>query len=232
MLFSRSKGVILVYHGIEGNDRNMNVKFAEFKTQIMDLKEKYLIVSIEDLLVLKHGTKMISIVFDDSLQDSLLGVMFLEENEIHYSIAIIHNRVNEPGYMRLNTLVNLKYASFLFHTNSHKNLVDLTKEDILKELIVDDKYSFGPTYSRILVYPFGKYNKNVVRISKQLGFEYALTLLPFHITDNSPHMELPRININGNVTKKRFEMIPKKIGRIYYLIAFIKRKILFQSYLE
>lgn len=222
------KKIILVYHGIGNQDKFMEVSLDMFKKQLGYLKkQKFKFCHFDDLVTSKFGNNVM-IMFDDALSSSKEALKYLEENKIKYSLAIIENNLNKAGFLKEFELKKLKYAKFYFHTQNHVDLSSLSKEEIKKELTITKPY----VSKEVLVYPMGKYNKLVINEMISNGLSYGMTVLPFHISRSLNKKEIPRICINGYLSFNKFKLFISKFGNIYLHLAFIKRKILKQNYLD
>lgn len=222
------KRIITVYHGIGINDKFMEVELDEFKEQITYLKKKnYTFCTVSEILK-STGGKKICVMFDDGLSSSYVALKYLEKNNIKYSLALIENNIGKNGYLTLKQLSKLKNAELCFHTKNHTDLTKLNSDQLKEELNIKNAI----LKSNILVYPMGQYNSKTIKIMHDMKYKYGLTVLPFHIPSNSNNYEIPRICINGYQSNFKYKFFLTKLGNIYLHLAFIKRKILNQSYLE
>lgn len=216
------KKIILVYHQINEKDPFMSVTLNSFKKQIDYLvKKRFSFCNIEQLMEKKHGN-YVCIMFDDGYKSIIPAITYLKQRNLKYSLAVIPNRLNMPKYLNKKDLDGTLY----FHTKNHLDLTQLSMQKLKNELECD--YDF---YSKCVVYPMGKYNKDVIKIVKK-NYKYGLSLLPFHVSKKSNNYELPRICINGYLPMAKFKLFVSKLGNIYLHLAFFKRKILKQDYLS
>lgn len=217
------KRICFVYHSFDEDDKFMNVKFSEFKKQIEYLKKKkYNFCHIEEILKAKKGNN-VCIMFDDGLSSIKKAVLYLEKEKIKYSIGIV-NSINELDI----DFKKLKYCDILFHTNNHKSLVTLNGIELEKEITNNISY-INPN---VIIYPMGLYNDTVLKCVSNKGYLIGLTVLPFHISKNNKLLEIPRICINGYLSMNKYKLFTTKIGNLYLHIAFLKRKMLRQNYLD
>lgn len=220
--------LITVYHGIGTKNKFMEVPFKNFKMQIYYLKKrKFKFCHFDEFIKAKTGYN-IMIMFDDALKSSYEAIKYLEKNKIKYSIAIIENFLNKKGYLLESQLKKLKYAQFLFHTMDHADLCHLDKNEINLELSITKKF----INKDILVYPMGKFNELVLNEMLKKNIKYGMTVLPFHVNKKFNNNEIPRICINGYLSFKKYKLFISTLGNLYLHLAFIKRKLLKQNYLE
>ena len=222
------KKIILVYHGIGNTDKFLEVQQDAFERQIKYLQKKqFKFVHCDEILKYKKGN-IVSIMFDDALSSSETAIKYMETNNLKYSIAIIENYVNKKDNLKWEQLTTYKYAKLVFHTLDHYDLASLSKKD--QEFQLNCKNDL--INSKVVVYPMGKYNSDTIDILKQNGAELGMTVLPFHVTKKANKYMIPRICINGYLSMNKYKLFLTKLGNLYLHLAFIKRKILNQSYLD
>ena len=222
------KKIIVVYHVIGNNDKFIEVEFTKFVEQINYLKKKgYGFCTVSEILKSTSGKK-VCIMFDDGLLSSLEALKYLERNNIEYALALVENYIGIEGYLTEKQISELKHAELCFHTRNHDNLIELSNEQLQKELRMNNL----SLNKDIIVYPMGKYNTKTINAVQENGFKYGLTVLPFHISLRCNNYEIPRICINGYQSNFKYKFFLTKFGNIYLHLAFIKRKILKQDYLE
>ena len=224
--------VILVYHGIGTNDPYMEVQIDNFKKQILYLASLYKIVSVHEILTSERDERLATIMFDDAHISSLEAMLFLEKEELVYEIAVVEEFIGKHGYCDLEQLLKLRKAGFLFHTKSHKNLTELSNNSLKNEISSDGFNQMLKYQKGILVYPRGIYNKYVIEALRKNGFYAALTVLPFHLPKKVNLFEVPRLCINGYLSFNRFRFYLSRYGNIYLHLAFAKRNLLGQNYLD
>ena len=222
------KRIITVYHGIGNSDKFMEVPMNMFLMQLKYLKRKKFNFCHFDEFINATTGNNIMIMFDDGLNSIKPAIEYLEQNSIKYSLAIIEDNIGKKGFLTELELKRLKYAQFYFHTKSHLDLSTLSTLVLKKELTVTKSY----ISKKILVYPMGKYNNTVKDEMSNSGFDYGMTVLPFHVNKSFNKQEIPRICINGYLNFNKYKLFVSKLGNIYLHLAFIKRKILNQNYLD
>lgn len=222
------KRIITVYHGIGNSDKFMEVTMSMFLTQLKYLKrKKFNFYHFDEFIKATTGNN-IMIMFDDGLSSIKGAIEYLEKKSIKYSLAIIEDNIGKDGFLTESELKRLKYAEFYFHTRSHLNLSTLSTLVLKKELTITKSY----ISKKILIYPMGKYNTIVKSEMLNSGFDYGMTVLPFHVNKTFNKQEIPRICINGYLSFNKYKLFISKIGNIYLHLAYIKRKMLNQNYLD
>lgn len=222
------KRIITVYHGIGNSDKFMEVPINMFSMQLKYLKRKKFNFCHFDEFINAVTGNNIMIMFDDGLDSIKPAIEYLEQNSIKYSLAIIEDNIGKEGFLTESELKSLKYAEFCFHTKNHLDLTTLSTLILKNELTVTKSY----ISTKILVYPMGKYNNTVKDEMLNSGFYYGMTVLPFHVNKKFNKQEIPRICINGYLNFNKYKLFISKAGNIYLHLAYIKRKVLNQNYLD
>ena len=130
--------------------------------------------------------------------------------------------------MSLDLLLSLKHADLIFHTKDHFDLTLLDYKEKQEQLTTKLAY----INSDIIVYPMGKFDDEILQIVEKNNVILGFTVLPFHISKNTNKHKIPRICINGYLTRKKYKFFTSKLGNVYLYLAFLKRKILSQNYLN
>ncbi len=226
---------ILVYHGIGTNNLFMEVAENLFKQQIEYLLFKgFTFCTLNDLFSTSEPS--VSITFDDGLASMKKVGDFLDSMRIPFGLSIIASSLidNQAKYLPPEDLRRFEHAEFYSHGLKHVDLTKVSKSELREELLVSRRLLQEKLRKGIdsFVYPFGKYNDQIVQEVKGAGYRNALGLLPFHIDNKSNMYLLPRVNINGAVTMKKFKLLTSALGNVYLYGAFFKRKLLGQNYLS
>lgn len=94
-----------------------------------------------------------------------------------------------------------KYGEIELHSYSHKQLVKLTNEEIIKDTnlaleIFEKNLGFKPkAYS----YPYGEYDERVKNEIKNFGFEYIMNQNNGSVNEKSDLFDLNRIALVGKI---------------------------------
>lgn len=226
--------IILTYHAIGESDLFIEVPFSSFKKQIIYLNNIAEIVDLDTILNNKNHTKhkQVHIMFDDAFKSAYIAMQYMDSMQLPYSVAIVDRFLTDVNYCNVTDLCNLKKATFVFHTKTHRKLTELNDSEIEKELICESKKTY-PLIVRndIIVYPDGVYDSRTIQIASAVNYKYGLTCLPFHISKNENNYQIPRINVNGFLSFKKFKLFISVLGNAYLHLAYTKRKILGENYL-
>lgn len=228
-----NNAIILVYHGIGTKDPFLEVPFQEFKKQIDYLTKKALIVDLKSIVLNRKNKRNVHIMFDDAFRSALPAMKYLDSRNLSYTVAIVEKNLGDRNYCCLKDLAELKNASYVYHTKNHKDLTTINRQELLHEITCQNNYlSKLISLNDVIVYPDGKYDSNVLQVVSDCGYKYGLTCLPFHLKRIKKPLEIPRININGHLTYRKFKLFISQTGNIYLHIAFFKRILLGQDYLS
>lgn len=176
---TRSK--ILFYHDIHKGRMHtpMSTSLDLFKKHISILKEQdFKIVNI-----ISTKNKEILLQFDDGFRGIIDCLPYLESEKIFVEIFIITSRIGREGYLteeELKILCNSEYVKVSAHTHTHKDLTELSQEELEYEL-KHSKYileSLLGTKVDSLCYPRGLFSKNVAITAKSLGYKKQYSSLP------------------------------------------------------
>lgn len=228
------KKIILVYHSIGNDDLFLQVPLKHFMEQIEYIETFLSPQKLSDFLNKKNSKrKEVLIMFDDAFRDSLPAMDYLERKKVPFSIAIVDKYLHDMRYCSVEDLMQFQNASFVFHTHSHKKLIGLSDEEIIKEITPIESSSLG-LEKKVLVYPEGLFDENVIRVSKLQGYEWGFSCLPFHFDKRykNKKFKIPRVNVNGYLSFRKFRFFLSYFGNIYLHAAYIKRRILRENYLD
>ncbi len=119
--------------------------------------------------------------FDDGYISQLKAARYLSRYYKVFSIIFISTDfVNSYGYITRNQirLNKSKYIKFGSHGKTHQSLdKSIANEVIFNELFLSKKFFEDLTKKDLLYlsYPNGIYNKNTLRISREIGYKYIFT---------------------------------------------------------
>lgn len=226
--------IILVYHGIGTSNKLMEVSDVDFKKQINYLIDQgFIFLGVDHLLQAK--VKSVVLVFDDGLGSVMKVKDFLERKNIFFGLSLIVEKIygNDRKYLNSEQLLSFKKCDFYSHGYNHCDLTSLSEEALKYELDASKNYLETQFNKKVatIVYPFGKYNREVLTTAKKIGYQQGLSLLPFHLSSKPEHMLLPRLNINGFVTFTKFKFFVSKIGNLYLHFSFLLKKYIRKDYL-
>ncbi|MFB7142596.1 polysaccharide deacetylase family protein [Gottfriedia sp. NPDC056225] len=128
------------------------------------------------------------------------GFQILKGKGIKGSIAVIPTKVGTEGYMSLSQL-NTLYSSgwdLMNHTNSHRHLANLNKQEQKKELNEARNWLNGHCFKRasnIAVYPYGSFNQETLKLLQEEHYRSARTIKDGIQTNNIKKYEVRTINL-------------------------------------
>lgn len=201
---------ILMFHYVRTVDENKDVLGYNlsidpeiFDKELAWLKENgYKTIPTESL---KNGSvpeKSIVLSFDDGYEDFFINALpLLEKYGFTASIALITERIGQPGYLSDDQIRNLTQKKFelMSHTESHPDLTAISLEKARKEILGSKEFlenSFGVGVSA-LVYPSGRHNKEIEKIVEEAGYKFAFTTNPGKADLRNNILELKRIRIDN-----------------------------------
>jgi len=235
----KNKVPILLYHSISKTKSRLSVDPEKFEQQMQYLdKRGYKTISSLELKNNKVA-KTLVLTFDDGFQDNIKTALpILKKHNFRATVFISTKYIgSQSGYAtegidkRFNIMTKpeiqeLENEGWLIanHFHSHKNLVNLTKDEIIKEINIShmilDETIENKKGLDVYSYPRNKYNQEVNSLMKKNG---AVMVFGgesgfFDLKDNI--YTSPRIEIDRNVNFDKFKLY---LSPSYW---FIKNKIL------
>lgn len=228
--------IVLVYHSIGKDDLFLQVPLNQFVNQIDYTIKRFKPRKIASFFSKNSKERNeVLIMFDDAFRDALPAMDYLEKKGIPFTVAVVdsflHDHNNE--YCSESDLKEYKNAEFVFHTRSHRSLKGLSDSEIMTEITPSSDNGL-PMEEGILVYPKGEYDENVFYLMEREKYQWGLTCLPFHLSKDfeAKNFAVPRINVNGYLPFWKFRLFLTAIGDFYLHVAFIKRNLLGENYLD
>ena len=208
----------LMYHRFdEEKYPSTNIKMNIFKQQIKIIRNlNYNFYNPEDLkknFNLPKKEKKILITIDDAFSSFYeVAWPYLKENKIPFILFVSTKTVGKNGYMNWEQIKVLEKEKNVYignHSHSHDYLVDLEKEDFVKDINKSNKIFINNLgYNPIFFsYPFGEYSNYIKKyISK--NFQFSFGQHSGLIDINKDRYELPRFPINEKYGDlKRFKFL-------------------------
>ena len=217
--YSDDKGILsLMYHRFDENKYpSTNIQMDVFKKQIKIIKNlKYDFYDPSDLEKNFHTPKTekkILITIDDAFSSFYDAAWpYLKKENIPFILFVSTEAVGKNGYMTWQQIKELEQHPNVYignHSHSHDYLVDLTKDDFIKDINIANKtfvenIGYNPIF---FSYPFGEYSKFIKDyIIKSFKFSFGQHSGVIDI--NKDPYELPRFPINEKYGDlKRFEFL-------------------------
>lgn len=234
---------ILMYHDIKVTPINgFDVSVQDFVKQLDWLaSEGYHSLSMDDFLYytnnnLPFPAKSIFISFDDGYEGIYTyAAPELEKRNMHATFFIFKDAINTAlqGYPYI-TDKQLKFlaANPLFdiqsHTMTHADLSNISKIQIQQELGKSKNFIEEVTKKpcRIIAYPYGHYNRDVLHTVKEVGYEAAFSVSDLGLMDYDGKYTIPRIYMgvimgnNDMALFKKYILEYKNMPRAAFLERF------------
>jgi len=184
--FSRRSKVIF-YHDIHSD------KKYTFQSTSIDLFKKHIQIirkngyKIVNKITKEHGE--IEICFDDAYLGLYDNIELIKELNIPIHLFVISsffekaNHINKEQLLLLNKLSQIRISS---HTETHQILNKISEKQIISELENSKKFleSFLNKPISAICFPDGQFNKKVLEIAKNIGYNVKYSGLPgFYFDD-------------------------------------------------
>lgn len=183
---SNSK-VILCYHSVGDTTWRFSTPILDFRKQVEFIVKNFKVKSLRELL--ENGANGIALTFDDGYLDVYDNALpLMEKYNIKGTMFVLGDieNVNRQELDNKLKLMNIKQIKHLHdlgweigsHTLTHSNLHKLSRKELIRE-IVESKNNLEKKLGikiRYFAYPKGKYNKEIVEISRMAGYEAAFTV--------------------------------------------------------
>ena len=219
----------LMYHSITDDmsyiEYSINaVSPIDFEKQLKYISENgYQTIFFDDLENLGKYTKPIILTFDDGFIDFYKEAFpLLKKYNQKATLFVVVGYISCDPYCTVEQLKEMEESGLVdvqVHTQSHKNLTTLNKEDLEKEVVGSKEILEGYLNKNVtsLCYPYGAYNSTVSNLVSK-NYLYAITMdegcydVNLHTYQNIPRYTIPRgISIDKfvNYISKSFVEIKK-----------------------
>lgn len=175
---------ILCYHGVLDNPwgiEGLFVKINEFDKQMKYLKDNgYTTLFTSEIASAYLYEKPIIITFDDGYKDVYTNAYpILQKYNLKANSYIISGWINGDVYMTIDMikeLISSPNFEIGSHTVNHKQLANLSEEEILYEIkqSKEDLEQLLKTDINVIAYPVGSYDSRVIKIVSNY-YTYALS---------------------------------------------------------
>jgi peptidoglycan/xylan/chitin deacetylase (PgdA/CDA1 family) len=216
---------LFVYHRF-GDERHASTSTSldVLKKQFDFFKQNsYEVISLEKLNRALKNREIIPdnwvvLCIDDSYKSFYSNALPLFK-EYDYPFALfVYIEATDRGYGDFMSWPQIreaaKYGEIGLHSYAHKHMVSMSADEI-KEDTIKAKHSFVKELGytpKYYAYPYGEFDEKVKQSISSFGFDLVLNQNVGAVSDKSPHNDLDRIALTGDVALK-----PKL--RIKYLDA-------------
>ena len=211
-----------MYHSIEAVPKNtvmrsLHVTPRSFRFQMRILKILgYKALSLKKLRPYLEGVKkgkVVGLTFDDGYQNNIINAApILKKYNFSATCYIVSERIGSYNTWDINKGIPKKYLmnhkeikewlslgmDIGAHTQSHKDLTALSKEEAYKELN-ECKRQLEAHFNIPIAdfcYPFGHFNESVKNLVEDAGYLSATSMLRGRLNSYTDIYALPRVPIN------------------------------------
>ena len=142
-----------------------------------------------EMLFPEGKTKAVIFSYDDGMIADRKLVKLMNIYGIKGTFHLNSNKLDTKGYLTKAEINNLfKGHEVSVHSANHPGLGDLSKQEIMNEVLEDRRELERLTHKTVrgMAYPFGNYNDKVIDAITGLGIEYARTV------NDSYHFSIPK----------------------------------------
>lgn len=220
---------ILMYHYVDGKEWSLSVSPESFKWQMKYLDDHhYHVISLDDFVAQRMAGKKIPhhtvvITFDDGTQDNYtVAYPILKKHGFPATIFLITDRVGIESdgltYLNWEQIEEMSRNGICFgsHTQNHSYVPNLTREELMIEL-VNSKKMIEKHLSKSIhhfCYPLGGFTEDAKEVIQDAGYSAAVTTNRGNDRDNVDLYELERVKVSDGDAVKPFRFWGKLSG--YY----------------
>ena len=217
---------VLYYHSVDPSEANeVIISPNKLREELTFIKESgYTTLTMSELnnYILNNTPipeKSIVITFDDGYADNYANAFpILKELDMKATIFVISNFTDNDGYYM--TSQQLKEMSdygidIQSHTASHSHLNQLSYEEQLNELKTSKEKLESITGKSVIsiAYPFGDYDDNSVKASKDAGYSLSFTTNRGLSDREDNPLILDRIYVSSTYTIDQFKEVLNTTGK-------------------
>jgi len=220
---------VLMYHDIKVKPINgFDVSRKDFVKQLDWLIEQgYHSLSLYEFLACSNSNlpfpeKSILITFDDGYEGIYqYAAPELTKRNMHATFFVFSKGINSalPGYpyvtdTQLKELAANSLFSIQSHTITHADLSDSSLTKIQQE--VEESKTFIENFTRkpcrVIAYPYGHYNREVLQVVEEAGYEAAFSVSDLGLMDVEAKYTIPRIYMGVLLGENDMELFKKYIA--------------------
>lgn len=217
---------ILYYHSVEeSEDNELKISPEKFRGQLKYLKDNnYVSLTLQELQLYIIDNKPIPknsvvITFDDGYKDNYDNAYsILKEFGYTATIFVITGLIDkDPNYLNSNHIKEMSKNGIEIgsHSINHEKLLEISKENKI-ETITKSKQDLEKLIEKPVIsiaYPFGKFNDDVVNITKDAGYTLGFTINKGWGNGKEDPLKLSRVYISAFITDESFK---ERISKAQY----------------
>jgi len=206
---------LFVYHRFgDAKHASTNVSLETLKKQFDYFKDnEYEVISLDKLNKALKAKKDIPdnwVIFciDDSYKSFYENALALFKDYKYPFTLFVYIEATDKNYGDFMSWEQIKeaqkYGEIGLHSYGHKHMVSLSPEAIRKDtdkalISFEDHLGYSPKY---YAYPYGEFDESVKKEISKYGFELILNQNVGAVSSKSPHDDLDRIALTGDVNLK------------------------------
>ncbi len=232
---------ILLYHRF-GDDRypTTSVSMEDFEKQMRYLKENgYRVVRLKEIVrLVKEGRdipeKTVAITIDDGYRSTMKAYEVLKRFGFPFTVFLYMEAVDRyPDFLTLEQIRDMESSGlvdFENHSYSHRAFGLMRDEKAFLEDLERSERRFQKIFGRrptLYALPFGFYNRKILSILRERGYEAILTQDPGNVGPHTDTHRMPRQAIVGSWSrmenfKKKLVREPLPLKKLYPNYGFLK----------
>ncbi|WP_443659102.1 polysaccharide deacetylase family protein [Clostridium algidicarnis] len=217
---------ILYYHSVEkSEDNELRIAPEKFRGQLKYLKDNnYVSLTLQELQSyitqnMPIPKNSVVITFDDGYKDNYDNAYpILKEFGYTATIFVISGLIDkDPNYLNSDHIKEMSKNGIEIgsHSINHENLLEISKEDKI-ETITKSKQDLEKLIEKPVIsiaYPFGKFNDDIVNITKGAGYTLGFTIDKGWGNGKEDPLKLSRVYISAFITDESFK---ERISKAQY----------------
>jgi peptidoglycan/xylan/chitin deacetylase (PgdA/CDA1 family) len=220
-LFSNfNPAVIYAYHAFDESGR-FSTTAQDFKTHMDFIMKTHKPVKLSEIAETirkgkKFNTPVFAVTFDDGYASILKVSQICKKLNICPTINLISNHdeavnVDKRTYLSTKDIKGLLKLGWEVgsHTKTHQKLTEVYNGDLVSEISASKEQIEKQVNHKIVTvaYPLGRYNKEVLSVTRTSGFTVGLTMDDSMITKETDPLKLPRVGVDATHTTKEFSYL-------------------------
>ena len=213
-LFGADKRIvsILCYHSVSNDSNRYAVSKKIFEEEMKEISRHARFISLDEAVGGLAGNNIlapaVAVTFDDGYADMLDVLPIARKRNIPIALFVLadpdnadRNEIgNNLSLLRLDQIQYLQRQGWTIgcHGATHRNLANLSKSELVKEITNSKKELEHKLVSRIdyFAYPKGIYNESIIKAVAEAGYKAAFTIEAGLISKKANRWLLPRTIID------------------------------------